>query len=262
MNPRRIVVKVGGSTLGEHDTTLRDLVALHREGYQPIVVHGGGKTITEWLERQGVTSRFAGGLRVTDEASIDVVVAILAGLVNKQLTVSLNALGGRAVGLCGADGGILRARIKDPALGLVGEICRVEAGLLEGLLRDGYLPVIAPIGLLEEDGGVTETLLNINADTAAADIGAALEAEQFLFLTDVPGVSDAGGTVLPRLSREQVQSLIASGAISGGMLPKVAACLRALEHVPVAVVMDGRRPHAIRDSMAGLAIGTRIERVA
>ena len=256
---KRIVIKIGGGALGEHDTILEDLVWLQGEGFQPVVVHGGGKTINQWLERQGVPSRFVDGLRVTDVESIDVVVAVLAGLVNKRLVAAIGAVGGRAVGLCGADAGILRARIKDPALGLVGEPTGIDAVAVEELLTAGYIPVIAPIGLLEESSGVAGTLLNINADTFAADMGGALKVDQFIFFTDVPGVCDESGTVFPHLSPDRVQSLLADGTISGGMIPKVEACLRALRHVPSSLILDGRRPGALRDCFAGQVIGTRIE---
>ena len=259
MTNRRVILKIGGSTLGQHDTTLEDVVSLHQQGYEPIVVHGGGKAITEWLDRQGVTSRFVGGLRVTDEQSIGVVVAVLAGVVNKQLVAAINALGGQAVGLSGADGALLRATVKDPALGLVGEPSRVDPKPIEALLAAGYIPVIAPIGVLEENGAPKATLLNVNADTAAAEIGGALRASQFIFFTDVPVVMDKGGKVLPRLTQGQVKALVADGTISGGMVPKVDACLRALGRVPSALILDGRQPHVLRDCMAGKALGTRIE---
>ncbi len=259
MTDKRIVVKIGGSTLGQHDTTLEDLVWLQREGVQVVVVHGGGKTITQWLERLGVSSRFVDGLRVTDAESIDVVVATLAGLVNKQLVASLSALGGRAVGLSGADGAAVRARIKDPALGMVGEPTNVDAQVIETLLDAGYLPVIAPIGLLEEGSGPMGALLNINADTFAAEIGGAINAERFIFLTDVPGVRDESGAVFPALSADRARALMVAGTIAGGMVPKVEACLRALRHVPSSVIADGRTSHALRDSILGQAIGTRIE---
>ena len=134
MTDKRIVVKIGGSTLGQHDTTLEDLVWLQREGVQVVVVHGGGKSITQWLERLGIPSRFVDGLRVTDAESLDVVVATLAGLVNKRLVASIGALGGRAVGLSGADGAVMRARTKDPALGMVGEPTNIDAQVIETLL--------------------------------------------------------------------------------------------------------------------------------
>lgn len=259
MSGHRLILKIGGSTLGQHDTTIEDVAGLQRQGYEPVIVHGGGKTITEWLKRQGIPSRFVNGLRVTDEDSIGVVVAVLAGLVNKQIVTAINALGGRAVGLSGADGNLLRARVMDPALGLVGEPTHVDPSVVDDLLAKGYLPVISPLGILEKDGAPTGVLLNINADTAAAEIGGALKAEQFIFFTDVPGVLGADGKVIPLLSRKEVPALVAAGVISGGMVPKIEACVRALRNVPSAVILDGRRAHALRDYLGGQALGTRIE---
>jgi len=259
VSTQRILVKFGGSALGHEDTTVQDLVWLQREGHRPIVVHGGGKVITQWLERMAVPTRFVRGLRVTDEASIDVVVAVLAGVVNKQLVAQINAAGGRAVGLSGADGPVLRARIKDPELGLVGEIARVDPEPIEALLAAGYLPVVSPVGVLESDAGVTSTLLNINADTAAAEIGGALRADRFVFMTDVPGVLDRSGAVVPHLAPQRVRELITAGVIGGGMIPKVEACLLALRQVRSAVILDGRRPHVLRELVEGRAVGTTIK---
>ena len=259
MTIRRIVVKIGGSTLGQHDTCLEDLVWLQREGIQAVVVHGGGKVVTDWLARLGVPTKFIDGLRATDEASIDVVVAVLAGLVNKQLTAAINALGGRAVGLSGVDGAILRATVKQPALGLVGEVTHVDDEPIEALLAGGFMPVVSSIGVLEIDGEVTSTILNINADTAAGDIGGAVDADTFIFFTDVAGVLGANGEVIPLLSPEDARDMIESGVISGGMIPKVEACLRALDHVTSALIVDGRRPHALRECITGETLGTRIE---
>ena len=259
MSSKRILVKIGGSTLGQEDTTLADLVELQAKGHEPIVVHGGGKIITEWLERIQAPTRFVNGLRVTDETTIDVVVAVLAGIINKRLVAAINAAGGRAVGLTGADGGMIRARVTDPELGLVGEIVRVETGLLDALLREGVTPVIAPIGTLEEDGKPTTTLLNINADTVAAAIGAAMKADHFVFLTDVPGVLGADGAAHGHLSKRQVQDLVGSGVIAGGMVPKVEACLEALKGVSSSLILDGSQPHALRDAIGGAPLGTRIE---
>ena len=259
MTSQRILVKIGGSTLGQEDTTLQDLVWLQRQGHQPIVVHGGGKVITEWLERIQVPTRFVQGLRVTDEDSIDVVVAVLAGVVNKRLVGALNALGGRAVGVSGVDGGMLRAKEKDSSLGLVGEIVYVDTRYVEVLLDGGFLPVIAPIGQLTEGESAMGDLVNINADTAAARIGAALGACQCIFLTDVPGVLGSDGNVAPRLTRDEARELMASGVIAGGMIPKVEACLQALEGVPSALITEGRSANALRGAVSGRAQGTRIE---
>jgi len=251
-----MLIKIGGSTLGSEDTTLQDLAWLQAHGHEPIVVHGGGKVITQWLERMQVSTRFVNGLRVTDEQSIDVVVAVLAGVVNKQLVAQINAAGGKAVGLSGVDGAVLQAKVKDAALGLVGEVTKVNAAPIEALLKAGYIPVIAPIGIIEGKGA---TLLNINADTAAGAIGAAVKATTFVFLTDVPGVRDASGKVVSRLTSAQVRELIALGVIRDGMVPKAEACLAALKHVPSTVILDGRQPHALRALAEGKAVGTRVE---
>lgn len=260
MSTRRFVIKIGGSTLGQHDTTLEDLVWLQSTGAQAVVVHGGGKTITEWLERMKVPTRFANGLRVTGEESIGVVVAVLAGLVNKQLVASINAFGGKAIGLSGADAGIVRARIKNPALGLVGEPTSINGAVLLGLLAQGLMPVLSPVGVLEESGAPTAILLNINADTVAAAIGGAVLAQELLFFTDVPGVKGGDGQVIPKLTKERALQLIASGTISGGMVPKVEACLQALDYVPSTQVLDGRQPHALRTFVLGERAGTCIAR--
>lgn len=254
-----LVVKIGGSTLGAHDTTLEDLVSLQKQGRPVVVVHGGGALITEWLKRQGVESTFVRGRRVTDEASLQVVTAVLCGLVNKDLVAALNRLGGRAVGLSGADGNLIEARIADPELGLVGEVVRVNPEPLGALLGAGYLPVVAPVGVHCQDGSAQAgSLLNINADTVAGDMAAALGAAELIFLTDVPGVLDGAGNPLPRLSPEEARDLLATGVASGGMVPKIEACLKALEGAPSSLIVDGRDSHALLAAVEGRAKGTRI----
>ncbi|HEY8766224.1 MAG TPA: acetylglutamate kinase [Dehalococcoidia bacterium] len=250
-----IVIKIGGSTLGSHDTTLQDVADLHRRGAAPIVVHGGGPLISDWLKLTGIPTRFEHGLRVTDSASLDVVVAVLAGLVNKQLVASLEALGVRAIGLTGADGGLLRCRIADPALGFVGEVEQVEAGVVSNIIEGGAVPVIAPIGLLYEDGQTTGQLLNVNADTAAGAIATALAASWLVFMTDVPGVK-ADGRVLEALNSKESLRLIESGVIEGGMIPKVRACLQAGEAGARGVIVDGRGEHALLSLLDGAVAGT------
>ncbi len=226
----RLFVKIGGSTLGSHDTTIDDLVALQRDGFAPIVIHGGGKTITDWLGKHGVTTRFVRGLRVTDPESLKGAVAVLAGLVNKELVAQINSCGGKAVGFCGADGRLIEARVKDPELGLVGDIVGFNLDLIKAVTSAGYMPVIAPVGLEEahnpSTGRTTGNLLNINADSVAGDIAAALGGNRLVFLTDVEGILDKSGSLVPSLDEAGAQELIAAGVISGGMLPKVEACLR------------------------------------
>jgi len=256
-----IVVKIGGSTLGSHDTTLEDVVALQHQGWRPLVVHGGGAAISEWLEvMQGTPARFVRGLRVTDARSLRVVVAVLAGLINKELVAGISALGGRAIGLSGADGGLIRVRQLDPELGYVGQIERVDADLLARLFDAGYLPVVAPLGLLWENQGPQNQILNINADTVAGEVAAALDAQWLVFLTDVPGICGHDGSPLARLSCPQAAALIDEGIVSGGMIHKVEACIRACQGGSHTAIIDGRQPHALlaavqRGELAGTIIG-------
>jgi acetylglutamate kinase len=226
---RPVVVKLGGSTLGAHDTSLRDIAAARRDGRDVVVVHGGGSTISAWLERAGVEARFVRGLRVTDAATLEVVVAVLAGLVNKRLVAELSALGAPAVGLSGADGRILQAHRYDEELGYVGQIHRVEPQPVQELLRLAYVPVIAPIAVDASEGARDDgsRLLNTNADTAAGEIAAALGAVQLVFLTDVEGVLDEAKRLMPRLTSDQARAMVASGVAAGGMIPKIDAGVRA-----------------------------------
>ncbi|HJX61057.1 MAG TPA: acetylglutamate kinase [Dehalococcoidia bacterium] len=255
-----LVVKIGGSTLGSHDTTLEDLVALRGQGWRPLVVHGGGAAISEWLKVHDTPTRFVRGLRVTDAASLRVVVAVLAGLINKELVAAINALGGRAIGLSGADGGLIRVSVLDPELGYVGQIERVDGGMLKGLLDEGYLPVVAPLGILWEEGPRNQ-IMNINADTVAGEVALALGAHWLVFLTDVPGIAGGDGRSLARLSIEEAVALVEEGVVSGGMIPKVEACLRAATGATRTAIIDGRQPHALvaaleRGELAGTIITT------
>lgn len=237
---RTVVVKLGGSTLGAHDTSLADVALLQRLGVRVTVVHGGGAGISAWLKRIGLEARFVRGLRVTDAPTLEVACMVLAGKINKELVSQLLALGAPAVGLSGADGGLLRARQRDPELGFVGEVTAVDPALLNALLSAGFLPVVAPLAV--SDAG---QLLNVNADTAAGDVARGLGAERVVFLTDVPGVAGADGRTLARLTAAEVHALIASGVIHGGMIPKVEACLHALQGARAAQIVDGRVAHGL-----------------
>jgi len=250
-----LVAKIGGSTLGSHDTTLADLAELWRLGVRCVVVHGGGALISHWLERMHVPTRFERGLRVTDAEALKVVVAVLAGLVNKELVSELAALDAPAFGLSGADGALLKARVTDEALGAVGEVTHVEAGVLERLLEAGLIPVVAPVALEWSERGPTGRLLNTNADTAAGAIAAAIGARRLVFLTDVPGVK-ADGSVAPSLSVGRARELIAAGVIEGGMIPKVEACLRAAAAGATSIIVDGREERALLRAAKGQGAGT------
>jgi acetylglutamate kinase len=251
------VVKLGGSTLGRHDTSLDDIAALQAGGRRFVVVHGGGATISEWLAKHGVESRFVRGLRATDAATLEVVVAVLAGLVNKQLVAELLARGANAIGLSGADGAVLRARRYDPELGFVGEITGVDAEALAGAAEHAVV-VLAPIAVEADGDELHPQLLNLNADTAAGEVATALGAERLVFLTDVPGVLDAAGKVQARIGPKQAKELLASGVVAGGMIPKVEAGLRAAMAGVQTVVVDGREEGALRKVLTGAQIGTRI----
>ena len=252
-----IVVKIGGSTLGSHDTSLKDLVRLQEEGREVVVVHGGGNVISQWMQRQGLAPQFVGGLRVTDAPSLEIVVAVLTGLINKELVSLMHEFGGRSVGLSGIDGCMIEAKIGNPELGFVGEVTTVNIDLIRSLLDSGYIPMIAPLGVHVRDGSEhSGSPLNINGDTVAGELARALEAEQLVFLTDVGGVMDGGGRVIPRLDRRRANILFNSGVIQGGMIPKLSACLRALERSPTANIIDGRRPDALLECVRGNPSGT------
>lgn len=248
------VIKLGGSTLGAHDTSLRDIAAARREGRSIVVVHGGGATISTWLARAGIEARFVRGLRVTDEASLEVVVAVLAGLVNKTLVAELSVLGAPAIGLSGADSMVLQGQRYDAELGLVGKIVRVNPYAVEELLRLGHLPVIAPIAI--EQGSAQ--LLNTNADTAAGELAAALKAERLVFLTDVEGVLDGEKRVLAQISAAEAGALIESGVAGGGMIPKLEAAVRAAGAGCATRIVDGTAAGALAAVLAGEGGGTTV----
>ncbi len=255
-----IVVKLGGSTLGNHDTTIEDIVYLQQHGKSLVVVHGGAKVSTGWLSRLGIATRFVDGERVTDKATLEVVTAALAGLVNKEIVAAINNLGGRAVGISGVDGALIQAKIKSEEMGYVGAVVKVDTAPLKMLLDSGYIPVVAPVSLHSVDKpDKAPQILNINGDPVAGEIAAALGAERLIFLTDVGGICDQSGKLLPRLSAGEAEALMASGVVSGGMVPKVKACLRALTTTSTTHIIDGRQPHAllkeIEEGGGGTTIG-------
>lgn len=251
-----VVIKLGGSTLDEGEDALEDIVWLRSLGARPVLVHGGGPHISEWLRRVGLEPTFVRGLRVTDAATLDVVRMVLVGKVNGDLVRRVARLGGRAVGLSGIDGPILRAEPIAPELGFVGTVSAVHPEPVQTLAAAGYIPIIAPLGL-GDDGAV----LNINADDAAADLARGLGAAKLLFLSDVPGIHDASGQLLSALSVAETRALIADGTIAGGMIPKAEACLRALDVVRRVHIVDGGEPHVlVRELFTDAGAGTMIEK--
>src|SRR3954454_2076137 len=242
-----VLVKYGGHAMGNGDNGdpfARDIVLLKQVGINPIVVHGGGPQIGQMLQRLGIKSNFVDGLRVTDAETMEVVEMVLAGTVNKQLVAAINNAGGCAVGLSGKDGGLIRARKlsrNGADLGFVGEPERIADAVLATFRESDIIPVIAPI----EVGSDGETY-NINADTVAGAVAAAVEASRFLLLTYVPGVLDAQKQLITELTAAEARRLSADGPISGGMTRKVEPCLDAVDGgVEAAVIVDGRVPHAI-----------------
>lgn len=239
---RYVVVKLGGSVLPHREAVLEDVAALRTAGYAPVLVHGGGASVTAWLQRIGKEAVFVDGLRVTDAETLEAALMVLAGKVNKELVALLGAAGVPAVGLSGVDGGILHARrLRTPDLGFVGEVREVDVRPLEALTAAGYVPVIAPLAC-----GNGDEILNINADTVAGDVARALGAEVLLFLTDVPGVRGGDGSVLRVVDTALAGQLRRDGVVTGGMIPKVDACLRAIDGVRAASIVDGSVTHAIR----------------
>ena len=251
---RATVIKIGGSTLGSEDTSLQDVAALHRAGERVVVVHGGGAMITDWLKKMAIDSVFVDGLRSTNEAALEVVVGVLRGVVNAQLVGEIVALGGRAVGVCGVDGGCVRAERYDDRLGYVGRVTSVDGPFIEGLLDAGFVPVIAPIGF-----EAPNQPLNINADTVAGEVARAIHADSLTFLTDVDGLLDASKTLMPQVDAARAAALRAEGTLSGGMIPKIDACFRAAEVGVRALIANGTTPGTLRRIAAGESVGTLIK---
>jgi acetylglutamate kinase len=252
-----VVVKYGGHAMGQEamaKSFARDVVLLEQTAINPVVVHGGGPQIGDMLNRLGIKSEFAAGLRITDKSTIEIVEMVLAGSINKQIVGFINEAGGKAVGLCGKDGNMVTARkisrtIADPSshiekvvdLGFVGEPEKVDITVLTQILGRDLIPVLAPLATSTD--GVT---YNVNADTFAGAIAGALRAKRLLLLTDVEGVLDKSKSLIRELSANDVRRLIADGTISGGMIPKVETCLYALDAgVEGVVILDGRVPHAV-----------------
>ncbi len=236
-----VVVKVGGNAIEQaRDETLLDVVLLRYVGMQPVLVHGGGPEITAMSERLGIKATFKKGLRVTDEKTMEVVKMVLTGKVNPDIVASINRLGGQAVGMSGEDGPSIIAEPLNEALGFVGRVTQVNKEPITALLGRGYIPVIASIGL-----GYDGHAYNINADTVAAEIAVALNAAKLILLTDVPGVLGRDQRVVTEIKRAAAEEMISSGQVSGGMIPKLQACLRSLDVVPYAHIIDGRTAHSL-----------------
>lgn len=245
---RTVVVKYGGAAMkdqGLKDKVVRDIVFLSCVGLRPVVVHGGGPEINSWLGKLGIEPQFKDGLRVTDAPTMDVVEMVLVGRVNKELVSLINRSGGSAVGLCGKDGNLIRARPEGrEGIGFVGEVNSIDTKLVESLVNSGYVPVISSVAADSKGQAY-----NINADTVAGELAAALGAEKLILLTDTPGILENykdPSTLMPKLDIQQARDLIDKGIVAGGMIPKVNCCVRSLaQGVRATHIIDGRIPHAL-----------------
>jgi acetylglutamate kinase len=245
---RIIVVKYGGAAMKDSslkDKVMRDVVFLSCVGLRPVLVHGGGPEINTWLDKLGIEPQFKNGLRVTDAATMDVVEMVLVGRVNKEIVALINQAGGAAVGLCGKDGNLVKARPQGAeGIGFVGEVSATNVKLIESLVQDGYIPVISSVAA-DENGQA----YNINADTVAGELAAALDAEKLILMTDTAGILKDykdPSTLIAKVDIQEARSLIDQGIVSGGMIPKVTCCVRSLaQGVKAAHIIDGRIPHSL-----------------
>lgn len=238
-----VVIKLGGHAMGSDEkmeTFARDVVLMRQVGINPVIINGGGPMINQMLKKLGIKSEFVNGKRVTDEATMEVVEMVLSGSVNKRVVQAINRAGGFAVGLSGKDANLIFCERAGEELGLVGKPTKVNPRVLQTLFSNDMIPVISPLGA-GEDG---ETY-NINGDTAAGSIAAALNADRLLLLTDVDGVQGPDGSIIAELTPSDIEKLITDGTISGGMIPKTETALRAVEKgVRAVVILDGREPNA------------------
>jgi acetylglutamate kinase len=245
---KTIVVKYGGAAMKDStlkDQVIRDVVFMSCVGIRPVLVHGGGPEINTWLDKLGIEAQFKNGLRVTDAPTMDVVEMVLVGRVNKEIVSLINQAGGSAVGLCGKDGNLIKARPADEeGIGFVGEVSSVDTRLLDVLVKAGHIPVVSSVAADE-----TGQAYNINADTVAGEIAAALGAAKLILLTDTAGILrdyKDRSTLIPRLDISEARKLIDEGIVSGGMIPKVNCCVRSLaQGVHAAHILDGRMPHSL-----------------
>ncbi|GHO49497.1 acetylglutamate kinase [Ktedonospora formicarum] len=233
-------------------TVLQDCICLHALGVHIVLVHGGGHTIDEWLTKLHIPVRFQHGLRVTDAQTLEVVRMVLCGQINQELVALATQLGGNVVGLCGTDGNIVQGHQMDKSLGFVGEIDAIHPMLIQQVIDDGYIPILAPLGL-----GPDGSCLNMNADLVASRLAGALQASRLTFLSNIDGIYGSDGAVIPEMHEAEVNSLIESGIIKDGMIPKVNACLHALKDVPCVQIANGGNPHMLLHTLEDLPLGTK-----
>ncbi|MFC3772824.1 acetylglutamate kinase [Paenibacillus sp. GCM10012303] len=262
MSNNCFVMKCGGSTLAAlPDAFFLDLKKLQDEGTIPVIVHGGGPAISDTLGKLGIETEFVNGLRKTNEAVLDVVEMVLSGQINKEIVRKIQKSGAKALGLSGVDGHLIQARLVANAheVGLVGDVTHVNAEIIQGIVRMGYMPVVAPVGI-----GEGAQRYNINADTAAGAVASHIGVERMIVVTDVPGILktvDGEKRVLPVVSVADIEQMITSGEIYGGMIPKVRAAIQCIQgDVREVVIVNGSEPEVLSKVLRGDKIGTRIQR--
>ncbi len=259
LTQKLIVIKLGGSIINSRDSAVQDVIHLHNSGYRVVLVHGGAKMVTRWMADQGVTAQFYQGERITDAKALSVVTAVLAGLANKETTAAFIDAGVKAVGICGVDGSLIQGKVRAERTGYLGDVVKVNPQVLESILDGGFIPVVSPVSLNTFGRKADDPLLlNINGDTVAGEIAAAMRAEQLIFLTDVDGIRDAEGNIIRDIRCEDIEWLLSSGVAYGGMIPKLKACLRAAEEGTECCIVDGRIPQAASNAIEGNIRGTTI----
>ncbi|MBC63738.1 MAG: acetylglutamate kinase [Chloroflexi bacterium] len=253
-----IVIKIGGSTLGKNDSSLSDIIKLSKEDISPIIIHGGGKEINKWIAKQGIHPEFINGLRRTDKDTRDVAASVLSGLINNTIVSEIQILRGNATGLSGISNSLFECKLLSEELGYVGEIIKVNSEIIKNIINSDSIPVIAPLGINIYSKQTDDNILNINADTAASFISNNMRSEKIIFLTDVEGVLDHNKRLISKMTKSQATELLKSGIISGGMIPKIEACLNGIQNGGSAHIIDGRDPGALLQCIENKIIGTKI----
>ena len=260
LDNKTIVIKLGGSLFDTRDTTIEDIIYLQKQGYPIVVIHGGANMVNKWLQKQNITPQFAGGERITGKAELDMVAAVIGGLMNKEIVATIILNGGKAVGISCVDGALIEGKIRNKEMGYVGSAVKVNHEVLTSILGAGFIPVVSPISLYSVGREENDPLLlNINGDTIAGEIAASIKAEKLIFMTDVNGIRDASGNYLAQLNSIQAKELLDSGVASGGMIPKIKACLRATENpFTRCAIIDGNRKNALVKEIEEGGTGTTI----
>ena len=251
------VIKIGGSTINDWDKNLAQLNQILDMGQSIIIVHGGGKTVSEWGSKLGIRPEFVKGLRKTDKDTLEVAISILSGLVNSKLVSYLNSRKINAVGVSGLSGNMIKASVSNQELGLVGDIKTINTDLIQNLINNNFVPVISPLGINQKPNDIDESILNINADFVASGIARTLKANKLIYQTDVDGIKDEKGRVIPKMTLDQAKNLIYSGIVVGGMVPKLQSCIDSMQGVDHSHIINGNG-NTLIDIFKGKRVGTEI----